>query len=183
MFPDDPPVVLRRSRAWLLQLLAWRVVIALSALSRVGSTQDLSMPGPLRWTLVGVVALLAVRPSRDLSRTLSIDSIYLERGFSSWAWAYLTSVHLGPRESPRRIGRIEGLLRVRAGAEVPRRDADGCRRAVRQAGREAVQPSSGTRPLRPRSPQGRGRGLGLLDDTNALARHGAAGWTDVRGDG
>jgi hypothetical protein len=119
------------------------------------------MPGPLRWTLVGVVALLAVRPSRDLSRTLSIDSIYLERGFSSWAWAYLTSVHLGPRESPRRIGRREGLLRVRAGAQVPRRDADGCRRAVRQAGREAVQPSLGTRPLGPRSPQGRGRGLGL----------------------
>jgi hypothetical protein len=97
MFPDDPPVVLRRSRAWLLQLLAWRVVIALSALSLVWSTQDLSMPGPLRWTLVGVVALLAVRPSRDLSRTLSIDSIYLERGFSNWAWAYLTSVHLSPR--------------------------------------------------------------------------------------
>ncbi|WP_368671473.1 GAF domain-containing protein [Corallococcus carmarthensis] len=59
-----------------------------------------------------------------------------------------------------RIGRIEGLLRVGAGAEVPKRDADGCRRAVRLAGGEAVQPSLGTPPLRPRSPQGRGRGLG-----------------------
>jgi hypothetical protein len=37
-----------------------------------------------------------------------------------------------------RIGRIEGLFRVREGAEGPRREADGCRRAVRLGGREAL---------------------------------------------
>jgi len=68
---------------------------------------------------------------------------------------------------PYLVGRIEGLLKVRAGAEVPRRDADGCRRAVRQAGGESVQPHwaharSGRAPLR-----GEAGGLGMW--ANAVA--------------
>lgn len=58
------------------------------------------------------------------------------------------------------IGRKEGLWRVRAGAEGPRRTADRCRRTVRQAGAQAVQPSLGTRLRRLRSPQGPDRGFG-----------------------
>jgi hypothetical protein len=49
-----------------------------------------------------------------------------------------------------RIGRMGGVLRVRADAEGSRRAADGCRRGVRQAEEEAVEPALGTRqPRRP----------------------------------
>ena len=46
------------------------------------------------------------------------------------------------------------VLRERADAEGARRAADGCRRAVRQAEEEAVQPALGTR--QPRRPSSKG---------------------------
>lgn len=94
------PVVLRRNRAVLRQQLIWRFVIALSVVAVLPATAGLGLPSWLRWAMVGVMALLTVRPSQDLDRTVTLDEEWMRRGFGRWAWSDLTSVRPGPPERP-----------------------------------------------------------------------------------